>query len=488
MENKSKKPDLVSQVTSWFRTNPALASIIVIFIILNGEIDFISKIISLLEEFGFPDNVDESSKWYALFVASISAFCFILYYILKNFLLPKNHSRKLFLVFFRLRAIFANSLRFEILPLAVAGLFLNISGSIIAYNLNNYFFLDTLGTFIVAVTLGPFWGGAIGLLTNTSLLVLSNNAFLFGVINAWLGIYWGYAAKTTFGRGVLISGRADSILKSFLLFLVPAVIISSLGASIIKTSIYDPSEIQLFFETSWSVSEPVLRFLTAHMSVILAHFLTDLIRNIPDKIIVVQFGLVIFVIRSVRLKLPLQDGPKAAGLYLPIRKRGRGASLVFATMYLLFLFFILPFHEILDRASGQFKVVHVSLLSWFVLSAPLYLALFDLVVHRETLKDGIERIRLKRERIRMYSDRISTAYQLGVVRWIAGPTIIAIIVIACYVATVAALSMVSGSSGISNLTTAIQIIVSMPFAIVAVGVLAVLVTVEMRLEDTEKDD
>lgn len=56
-------------------------------------------------------------------------------------------------------------------------------------------FLDTMGTVIVAVLFGPWWGAATGILTNLVLGVTSGpTAIFFGLVNAVIGLVVGYVA------------------------------------------------------------------------------------------------------------------------------------------------------------------------------------------------------------------------------------------------------------------------------------------------------
>lgn len=48
---------------------------------------------------------------------------------------------------------------------------LNVAGGVLARELNGLLFLDTIGTAVCALALGPWWGATIGALTN---LAISN--------------------------------------------------------------------------------------------------------------------------------------------------------------------------------------------------------------------------------------------------------------------------------------------------------------------------
>lgn len=57
-------------------------------------------------------------------------------------------------------------------------------------------FLDTLGTILSAVMFGPFWGGAVGLVTNIIQGIITNPKNIpFAVVNLAIGLIVGYIAR-----------------------------------------------------------------------------------------------------------------------------------------------------------------------------------------------------------------------------------------------------------------------------------------------------
>lgn len=57
-------------------------------------------------------------------------------------------------------------------------------------------FLDTIGTVLMAVLFGPWWGALVGLLTNVILgVTASPTAFFFGVVNVAVAIVVGLMAR-----------------------------------------------------------------------------------------------------------------------------------------------------------------------------------------------------------------------------------------------------------------------------------------------------
>lgn len=89
-----------------------------------------------------------------------------------------------------------------LVPLAVA---INFIANLAAATLALPIFLDTVGTFLAAVLLGPWWGALVGLLTN-GIGVLQNGASnaLFAPVNIAAALLWGYGIRTFgLGRGVV---------------------------------------------------------------------------------------------------------------------------------------------------------------------------------------------------------------------------------------------------------------------------------------------
>lgn len=73
---------------------------------------------------------------------------------------------------------------------------LNFSGTILQQYAPNPLFLDTTGTMLSAVLLGPWVGGLIGLLTNTLQGIIHTPVSIpFGIVNMGVGLTAGYIVK-----------------------------------------------------------------------------------------------------------------------------------------------------------------------------------------------------------------------------------------------------------------------------------------------------
>src|SRR5436190_7447722 len=85
-----------------------------------------------------------------------------------------------------------------LIPLAVA---VNFVGNLAIAPLGLPIYLDTIGTFLAAALLGPWWGALAGVLTNV-LGIFPNDVrnLLFAPVNVAAAVLWGYGIRR-FGLG-----------------------------------------------------------------------------------------------------------------------------------------------------------------------------------------------------------------------------------------------------------------------------------------------
>jgi energy-coupling factor transport system substrate-specific component len=85
-----------------------------------------------------------------------------------------------------------------LVPVAVA---LNIVGGQINTILHLPTFLDMIGTAVVAIVLGPWWGALVGAMTNLVASFISGPIGLpFAVVNVAGALVWGYAVRWGLGK------------------------------------------------------------------------------------------------------------------------------------------------------------------------------------------------------------------------------------------------------------------------------------------------
>ena len=88
-----------------------------------------------------------------------------------------------------------------LVPAAVA---LNIVGGYINTTLHLPLFLDMIGTAVVAITIGPWWGALAGALTNTVTGFISSPINLpFAACNVIGALVWGYGVRLGMGKTML---------------------------------------------------------------------------------------------------------------------------------------------------------------------------------------------------------------------------------------------------------------------------------------------
>ena len=102
---------------------------------------------------------------------------------------------------------------------------LNVIGGTVAGALKLPIFLDMIGTAVVAMTIGPWWGALVGVITNvTSGFITGPESIPFAACNVVGALIWGYGTKW---------GWANDKLKFFGLSVASAVGVSLMAAPIV---------------------------------------------------------------------------------------------------------------------------------------------------------------------------------------------------------------------------------------------------------------
>ncbi|MEM3445339.1 MAG: hypothetical protein QXJ27_02025 [Thermoplasmata archaeon] len=105
------------------------------------------------------------------------------------------------------------------IAIIVGGILVNVGGGKITSSFHLPFFSDTIGTGIVAYTLGPWVAATAGLLTNVLLSVVAGVAYFpFAVCNITVGLLWGYLAKLGYAR--IVGAPAGIFWRKFLRFVL----------------------------------------------------------------------------------------------------------------------------------------------------------------------------------------------------------------------------------------------------------------------------
>jgi len=154
----------------------------------------------------------------------------------------------------------------SLIPVAIA---LNIVGGQINSALNLPTFLDMIGTAVVAIVLGPWWGALVGALTNIIASFISGPIGLpFAVVNVVGALVWGYGVRWGWGK---------KYWGFFLLNVLVAVACSSTAV---------PIYVFLFGGATGHFSDMITAaFLAMGQNLLVSVFSSNIIVSLADKII-----------------------------------------------------------------------------------------------------------------------------------------------------------------------------------------------------------
>lgn len=172
-----------------------------------------------------------------------------------------------------------------------SGILLNLSGYFIADFIKGYYkfplFLDSTGTILCGVILGPIAGGIAGIATNFILGVIHNPVNIpFGIVNMLIGITAGLIAK----RYGFMS------LKSLLIAIIFIVPISALSGAIIAFYLFGGV-------TGAKIDLNVISIMDAGYKIFTGSFLVRIPVNLMDKSL---SALIVFII--IRFLSPYNRG------------------------------------------------------------------------------------------------------------------------------------------------------------------------------------
>lgn len=152
-----------------------------------------------------------------------------------------------------------------LVPVAAA---LNIVAGAIGTALRLPVFLDMIGTAVVAITIGPWWGALVGVITNVGTATMINPVSLpFAAANVAGALIWGYGVRFGMGR---------TVLRFFILSLIVA-----LGVTITAVPIY----VFVFGGATGHFADMMTAaFLAAGAQLVGAVFMSNIIVSVADKV------------------------------------------------------------------------------------------------------------------------------------------------------------------------------------------------------------
>lgn len=180
-----------------------------------------------------------------------------------------------------------------LVPVAAA---LNIVGGIINNALRLPIFLDMIGTAVVAIVLGPWWGALVGAITNiVSSFITGPISLPFAVVNVVGALVWGYGHQWGFAR------------KNWSFFGLNVVV--AFCASITAVPIY----VFVFGGATGHFSDMMTAaFLAMGQNLIVSVFSSNILVSLADKIIAGYVALAIIEALpenlTENLKLPQAEG------------------------------------------------------------------------------------------------------------------------------------------------------------------------------------
>jgi energy-coupling factor transport system substrate-specific component len=189
-----------------------------------------------------------------------------------------------------------------LVPVAAA---LNIVGGTINTALRLPTFLDMIGTAVVAILLGPWWGALVGVIGNVGGAFFTGPVGIpFALVNVAGALVWGY--------GVRSLGMAASATRFFLLNIVVALVTSAIAAPIVVFA---------FGGATGHTSDALTAaFATAGQNLLAATLASSVIVSLADKIISGFLALAIIdalppdLSRGLRLPGPTSSGRLAIAI------------------------------------------------------------------------------------------------------------------------------------------------------------------------------
>lgn len=164
-----------------------------------------------------------------------------------------------------------------LIPVAIA---INIIGGLLASALKLPIFLDSIGTMLSAVLLGPWLGALTGLLSNLLQGLLTDPVNIpFGIVNAVIGLVVGFLAKK----------------RGFTDYFTP--LLAGLILAILAPIIGTPIAVYLFGGvTGGGIDILYAMFMHQDMGIFTSAFLARIPANLVDKIL--SAYLIMFIVRK----------------------------------------------------------------------------------------------------------------------------------------------------------------------------------------------
>lgn len=180
-----------------------------------------------------------------------------------------------------------------VFSVVVGGIVINGLLGVVGNKLNGLLFLDTIGTALAAVALGPWWGAFVGAATNLLIgeVPCKQQYFNYLIVNVFCGLAWGYLARSW--PKLLSSDGSYTRLFFILIFFGASVGLISSVLSLFTTFnfVWHLSSIDPDTFRRWHLTDEYYRWLLKSSQVdlqrgtLLSVVYRDIIAILPDKIV-----------------------------------------------------------------------------------------------------------------------------------------------------------------------------------------------------------
>lgn len=226
----------------------------------------------------------------------------------------------------------------EILPIALAGILLNVAGRQIAQFYGGPF-VDMTGTAFTAFLLGPWWAAAVATATTIVNGNFFENYFPFGVVNIAGGLVWGYLARAADLQNRVFSwskGVIGRFVTWGIVLTVVGGITCGLASTWVKLILYPELDRPFIYGSLYTSAHATLqRILGTVPPEVLTLTAVDLYRDLADKLIVVPIAMLLVALTRI--------APTFGRTSLPTTPAERlqtdvSSILIFAVTYSAFIF------------------------------------------------------------------------------------------------------------------------------------------------------
>lgn len=190
----------------------------------------------------------------------------------------------------------------ESLPIALAGILLNVAGRQIAQFYEGPF-VDMTGTAFTAFLLGPWWAAAVASATTIINGNFFESYFPFVVVNIAGGLVWGYIARYADLPNCVFL-RSDGSLSRFLLWTIALTLVGAIACGMVSTCVklilYPELGRPFIYGPLYASTHAMLQDIFGPaMPEVVTLIAVDLTRDLTDKLIVVPMAMALVALTQI---------------------------------------------------------------------------------------------------------------------------------------------------------------------------------------------